>query len=259
MTRVRLIHWNAAEAKEHANRLASAGYEVVHDVPRGRELLAELRDRPVQAIVIDLLRLPAQGRDVALMLRQFKPTRHVPIVFVGGDPAKVARIHQLLPDTPHTSWSRVRSALRDAIAHPPIAPVVHRSVFAPYAGRPLPGKLGIKAGSTVVLRNAPPGFRAVLGELPEGARVGRAASGRGAIAIWFVRSRSELDRGIPRAVRDAERGPVWIAWPKQGAHVATDLTQQAVRKAGLAGGLVDYKICAIDATWSALAFTRRRG
>jgi CheY-like chemotaxis protein len=134
MTRVRLIHWNAAEAAEHANRLALAGHEVVHDVPRGRELLAELRDRPVQAIVIDLSRLPAQGRDLALMLRQFKPTRHVPIVFVGGDPAKIAGIRRLLPDAGHSSWSRIRGALRHAIAHPPSVPVVHRSVFAAYAG-----------------------------------------------------------------------------------------------------------------------------
>jgi hypothetical protein len=40
--------------------------------------------------------------------------------------------------------------------------------------------------------------------------------------------------------------------------MATDLTQQQVREVGLDAGLVDYKICAIDRTWSGLLFTRRK-
>jgi hypothetical protein len=31
-----------------------------------------------------------------------------------------------------------------------------------------------------------------------------------------------------------------------------------VRRVGLAAGLVDYKICAIDETWSGLKFVKRR-
>ena len=49
-----------------------------------------------------------------------------------------------------------------------------------------------------------------------------------------------------------------MAWPKRASGVATDLTQQAVREAGLAAGLVDYKVAAIDNTWSGLLFTRRK-
>jgi hypothetical protein len=56
----------------------------------------------------------------------------------------------------------------------------------------------------------------------------------------------------------AENGPLWIAWPKRASGAATDLTQQRVREIGLAAGLVDYKICSIDETWSGLLFTRRR-
>ena len=55
-----------------------------------------------------------------------------------------------------------------------------------------------------------------------------------------------------------ERGAIWIAWPKQASGVRTDLTQAAVRAYGLERGFVDYKICAIDETWSGLLFTRRR-
>jgi len=51
---------------------------------------------------------------------------------------------------------------------------------------------------------------------------------------------------------------MWIVWPKQGSPLASGVTQQAVRDAGLAAGLVDYKICAIDPTWSGLKFTRRK-
>ena len=53
-------------------------------------------------------------------------------------------------------------------------------------------------------------------------------------------------------------GSVWIAWPKKSSSIVTDLTPQHIRETGLASGLVDYKICAIDETWSGLRFARRR-
>ena len=56
----------------------------------------------------------------------------------------------------------------------------------------------------------------------------------------------------------AEGGSVWIASPKKASKVATDLNQNVVREVGLAAGLVDYKVCSIDSTWSGLLFTRRR-
>jgi hypothetical protein len=55
-----------------------------------------------------------------------------------------------------------------------------------------------------------------------------------------------------------ERGRLWIAWPKRASGVAGDLSERAVRELGLSQGLVDFKICAIDATWSGLCFARRR-
>jgi hypothetical protein len=53
-------------------------------------------------------------------------------------------------------------------------------------------------------------------------------------------------------------GGLWIAWPKQASGVATDLTGNHVRECGLAAGLVDYKVAAIDATWSGHKFARRK-
>lgn len=260
MPRVQLIHWNAAEAQERVERLRVAGYEVAYRELTGPDpdLRRQLRENPPAAFVIDLGRLPSQGRDVALTLRQNKATRHVPLVFVEGDAEKVARIRQLLPDATYTSWSGIGGALKRAIARPPAEPVVPTSALAGYSGTPLPKKLGIKANSVVALVGAPKDFRKTLGELPDGVRLRAQASGRCDLAIWFVRSRDELRRWIKAMAVLAADAPLWMAWPKQASGVATDVTQPYVREVGLAAGLVDYKICAIDATWSGLLFRRRK-
>jgi hypothetical protein len=52
-------------------------------------------------------------------------------------------------------------------------------------------------------------------------------------------------------------GGLWVAWPKRSSGVATDLHENLVREHGLDAGLVDNKVCAIDATWSGLRFVRR--
>jgi hypothetical protein len=67
-----------------------------------------------------------------------------------------------------------------------------------------------------------------------------------------------VERRIERLGALAGKGGLWIAWPKRSSGVQSDLTQAIVRRVGLAAGLIDYKVCAIDATWSGLRFTRRR-
>ena len=258
MCRVRLIHWNAAEAEERAARLQADGYEVEHDVPDGAAGLRGLWADPPDAIVIDLGRLPSQGRDLALAVRARAATRHVPLVLVAGDPEKVARIRELLPDAAYTAWDDIRGTLEQAIAHPPAAPVVPESVFGAYAGTPLPKKLGIKAGSVVALVGSPEGFEETLGELPDRVVLHRRARRGCDVTLWFTTSRAQLERGIERMGASASDGVLWVLWPKRASGVATDLSLTAVRKVGLAAGLVDYKISAIDATWSGLRFTRRR-
>jgi hypothetical protein len=54
------------------------------------------------------------------------------------------------------------------------------------------------------------------------------------------------------------RDGLWIVWPKKASGVPTDLTQPVVRKAGLDAGLVDFKVCAVDATWTGRSFARRK-
>ena len=210
-------------------------------------------------MVIDLSRLPSHGREMGSFLRQRKATRHVPVVFAGGDPEKVERTRKALPDAIYTPWSRIRSTLKRALARPPADPVVPPPVMEGYSGTPLPKKLGIKEGSVVALAGAPKGFEKTLGRLPDGVTIRRQVRGRCDRVVWFVKSRKDLERGVERMGRAlSEKGGLWIAWPKKASGVATDLTQSDVRRIGLASGLVDYKICAIDATWSGLLFARRK-
>ena len=67
-------------------------------------------------------------------------------------------------------------------------------------------------------------------------------------------------RRFPAATKAmGDRGALWIVWPKKASGVATDLDGNGVREFGLTAGLVDYKIAAIDETWSGLCFARRKG
>ena len=126
-------------------------------------------------------------------------------------------------------------------------------------GTPLVHKLGIEPGASVGLFGAPRDFDLTLGELPEGVSVRRRAGGRAFdVIVAFHSRRSELERRLPALARGLDpAGGLWIAWPKRASGVATDVTEGAVRTLGLAAGLVDNKICAIDQVWSGLRFVYR--
>jgi hypothetical protein len=129
--------------------------------------------------------------------------------------------------------------------------------MAGYSGTPLVRKLGIAAGTRLALISAPDGFERELVGLPGDVRILNRVAGAPELAIWFVSSRRELDRRLPAMAKQIGRG-IWIAWPKRASGVATDLSGDVVRSAGLAWGLVDYKICAINDVWSGLKFARAR-
>jgi hypothetical protein len=70
--------------------------------------------------------------------------------------------------------------------------------------------------------------------------------------------RRALKKRAPQlAPRLTAAGALWLAWPKRASGVVTDIGENDVREAGLAAGLVDNKIAAIDETWSGLRFVRR--
>jgi CheY-like chemotaxis protein len=253
---VRLIHWKPAEVVDEVENLRSDGYEVSHEALSPASF-KEMRENPPDVVVIDLSRIPSQGRDVGLGIRKYKATRHVPLVFVEGVADKVQRIQELLPDAVYTTWDRILGALEQAIAHPPKIPVVPSSTMAGYLGAPLPKKLGIKPNAVVYLIDAPDGFEKSIPELPEGMSFVRNAPEQNDLAIWFVKSRKELEERINQVKSRIGKGGLWIAWPKKASGVTSDLSQTIVRKKGLASGLVDYKVCSIDKTWSGLKFALR--
>jgi hypothetical protein len=129
---------------------------------------------------------------------------------------------------------------------------------AGYSGTPLVEKLGIKPGATLGLIGAPDDFDATLGELPDGVAVRRRLRGPFDVIVAFYVDRSTLERRLP-ALRGALRpaGGLWLAWPKRASGVVTDLSDNVVRELGLAAGLVDNKVCAIDAVWSGLRLVYR--
>jgi Protein of unknown function (DUF3052) len=130
--------------------------------------------------------------------------------------------------------------------------------MAGYSRTPLPQKLGIK-----------PQFRAALLELPADVKAELkpalsacviAADGQGPLdfAMIFVKTQDELRKQFARFCRQlAPAGMLWVSWPKKSSGVATDLTDNEVRRIGLAAGLVDVKVCAVSQVWSGLKFVIR--
>jgi len=211
MSYLRLIHWNAEEARERATLLGELGYDVEGDVPNGMELVKEIAGSPPLAVVIDLTRLPSQGWDLGIMIRKKVATRNVPLIFVGGDPGKVQGIVEALPDAIYTSWEGISESLIAAIANPPQDPVVPESIFEVYRERPLAQKLGIKENALIGVIAAPQNYAHTLGDLPDGARISAVASDPWDLIIWFVRSRDVLEQGIAKQAIKASQAPLWIA------------------------------------------------
>ncbi len=130
--------------------------------------------------------------------------------------------------------------------------------MAGYSGKSLVEKLGIKPGHQLALLSAPPKFDDTLGALPTKVVV-RRRIGRADVALLFSQSASDLSSRFANVAKTLnDGGMLWVAWPKKASGVATDLTENVVRDVGLAAGLVDVKVCAIDDTWSGLKFMRRR-
>jgi hypothetical protein len=196
---------------------------------------------------------------VAVALRCSKATRHIPIVFAGGLEEKVERIRHELPDACFTDWIGAARTLKKALRNPPASPVQPVPHMQRYAGSSLVKKLGFKPKMKAVLLGAPDDFEEKLGELPDGVEVQNKLTKLTEMAIWFVRSRRELETETDYiSARLPEGASLWIVHPKQTSRFRVDFNQNDVRAAGLAAGLVDYKVCAVDADWSGLKFARRK-
>jgi hypothetical protein len=126
--------------------------------------------------------------------------------------------------------------------------------MAGYSGTPLERKLGVKDGQTVFLDHPPDGFTL---EAPVTTRLPKQT----AITLTFQTDARSLEARMPTLIERTEQaGMVWVCWPKKAARklgYETDLDENLVREIGLAAGVVDVKVCAIDEVWSGLKFVRR--
>ena len=125
--------------------------------------------------------------------------------------------------------------------------------MAGYSSTPLVKKIGIKPGHRLAVLNPPPGFEKELSPLPEG--VVSADKAPLDVAILFAANQSVLGKHLDRVKgKLAPAGMLWVSWPKMSSGVSTDLRENIVRDIGLAAGLVDIKVCAVNDVWSGLKF-----
>jgi hypothetical protein len=128
------------------------------------------------------------------------------------------------------------------------------------ASVPLTRKLGVQTGDRLALLTAPEGFQqAALEPLPDGVTVTNSSRAAADVTVAFFVERRALERRMAALARSLPPGAgLWIAWPKRSSGVPTDLSDDGVRELGLATGLVDNKVCAIDSIWSGLRFVHRK-
>ncbi len=131
-------------------------------------------------------------------------------------------------------------------------------MMAGYSDKPLIAKLGIKSGFRVAIVGSPRGFKNELGVLPSGVKFTTTLIENLDFILLFVTSASELKKKFPPVAESlCANGMLWIAWPKKSSGVVTDLSFANVQRIGLATGLVDVKICAVNEIWSGLKFVYR--
>jgi hypothetical protein len=131
--------------------------------------------------------------------------------------------------------------------------------MAGYSGTPLPQKLGIKSGTNAVVINGPENYRKLLGKLPDGVRLTNHLTANADFVHFFTTRRDELQEQLKLLrAKLSDTGTLWVSWPKKSSGVPTDVTEDVIRDVALPLGLVDTKVCAVDATWSGLKLMIRR-
>lgn len=129
--------------------------------------------------------------------------------------------------------------------------------MAGYSGTPLAKKLGVKEGFNLRFVNAPAELYKEL-DLPANVTVNSSTRKPIDLVLLFVTTKRELERAFSSyAAKLTPAVMLWICWPKKSSGVASDLTDNVVRQLGLAKGMVDVKVCAVDEVWSGLKFVFR--
>ena len=131
--------------------------------------------------------------------------------------------------------------------------------MAGYSGTPLPQKLGIKPGLTVVTINAPANYRRLLGQIPDNVTFSERLKSGSSFVHLFTSRRSKMQKKMS-ILRDkiSDNGAIWVSWPKKSSGISTDVTEDVIREIALPLGFVDIKVCAVDDIWSGLKLMIRR-
>jgi hypothetical protein len=128
-----------------------------------------------------------------------------------------------------------------------------------YSGTPLAQKLGIRAGARLYVHGAPPNYPELLAPLPAGVHTVPRIDLETDVIHLFATWQSDLEALLRRALGSMRPdAAVWVSWPKKAAGVPSDINEDTIRSLALPTGLVDIKVCAVDATWSGLKLMLRR-
>lgn len=125
-----------------------------------------------------------------------------------------------------------------------------------YSRTTLLRKIGVRPGDRVYLDNVPETLDL---DWPDDVTLLHRVVGAPVDIAWtFCPDRARLVARLDRLVGHiAINGMLWVSWPKKSSALAGDLDENIVRDLGLAAGVVDVKVAAVDETWSGLKFVRR--
>ncbi|MGN6820733.1 MAG: hypothetical protein ACTHJR_18915 [Sphingomonas sp.] len=130
---------------------------------------------------------------------------------------------------------------------------------AGYSGTPLAKKLNLASGIRAWFHAMPESVRAEIDPAAIGLILVDTPEPGIEAAHIFVTERVELERLIDELRASiAPAGQIWVSWPKKASKMPTDITEDSIREVALPTGLVDIKVCAIDAIWSGLKLVIRR-
>jgi len=130
---------------------------------------------------------------------------------------------------------------------------------AGYSGTPLAKKLSLKDGMRVWWDRVPDEVREEIASERVQFELLDAPQAPIDAAHIFVTSRADLEGKLEALLPLlATAGFIWVSWPKKASKVPTDITEDVIREVCLPMGLVDVKVCAVNAIWSGLKLTRRR-
>ncbi len=128
-----------------------------------------------------------------------------------------------------------------------------------YSGTPLSKKLGIEAGSRLLVIGSPSTYTAIVSELPAGVRLVSRAGPTVDLAHLFSTRRADLEQRLLRLrVSLRPDATIWVSWPKKASKVSTDITEDVIRDVALPMGFVDVKVCAVTEVWSGLKLVVRK-